>query len=288
MGRVETPVSTPNWALLKLAIWLREHRRTAHLTYLQLAELTTYSAATLSRATTGERVPRLPVVEAYAHGCGASVGEAREMWRAARVEEQKLTRHPRSLPVAVPRPDLVQEPSAFIGALQALYHKSGALPLAEMERRAGGQGRLPHSTLHRMVNGASMLRQSQLTAFLEVCGVPERDRPRWHRAWVRAWRTQRWQQYTAKSTALHRAVLRSLGDPKHLSNFDGMFFRDPDQLHERPILVRTQDLDRLRSSMLAVYGLTRSRETRGLEGSSELRRRRRAGSLGCGLHRRER
>ena len=73
MGRPEKPVVTANKALGELAEWLREQRRKAKLTHADLAEATVYSAATLQRATTGERIPRLPIVEAYARACGAVV-----------------------------------------------------------------------------------------------------------------------------------------------------------------------------------------------------------------------
>lgn len=187
MGRPEKPVRTPNHGLMRLAMWLRAHRDLARLTYAELAQQTVYSATTLQRATTGERIPRLPVVEAYARACGGSVEEARRLWRCARRNEQKLTQR-WSIPSAVPTPDLVREPAELVAALKALYYKSGALPLMEMERRAGGHGRLPHSSVHRLLKGAGMLRQDQLTAFLTVCGVPEREHLRWQRAWGRAWR----------------------------------------------------------------------------------------------------
>ncbi|MFF9128411.1 hypothetical protein ACF09J_35095 [Streptomyces sp. NPDC014889] len=76
----------------------------------------------------------------------------------------------------------------MIAALQDLYYRSGAMPIEEIERRAGGAGLLPHTTLHRMVLGQTMLQLEQLVAFLNVCEVPEHERGAWRKAWTRAWR----------------------------------------------------------------------------------------------------
>ncbi|GAA0452493.1 helix-turn-helix transcriptional regulator [Streptomyces olivaceiscleroticus] len=184
MGRPETPIATPDLALRKLAEWLRKQRNDARITYFEMAEQTVFSMATLSRATTGERIPKLPVVEAYARACGASVKEARRLWRAARYSEYRQT-HPRSYAV---RLDLVREPADMVTALQHLYYRAGAMPIDEMERRAGGHGELPHTTLLRMVHGQTMLSRPQLAAFLKVCEVPPTEHAQWTRAWLRAWR----------------------------------------------------------------------------------------------------
>ncbi|MFR9758187.1 helix-turn-helix domain-containing protein, partial [Streptomyces sp. TR06-5] len=211
MGRPQKRIATPNEALERLAFWLRVQRERAGLTYHELAERTTCSASTLARAAAGERVPRLPTVEAYARACEASVADGRRMWRAARAAEQRHTRVPRSIPDAAPRPELVQEPADLHAALRALYYKSGAMPLAEMERRAGGHGRLPHSTVHRMLKGATMFRQDQLTAFLDGCGVPVRNHPQWHRAWERAWRST--QPQTIDAIELKRMLESAVHTP---------------------------------------------------------------------------
>ncbi|MGW8955774.1 hypothetical protein [Streptomyces sp. NPDC055709] len=76
----------------------------------------------------------------------------------------------------------------MIAALQYLYYSSGAMPIEEIERRAGAPGLLPHTTLHRMILGQTMLQLDQLMAFLSVCDVLERDRGAWLKAWTRAWR----------------------------------------------------------------------------------------------------
>ncbi len=149
-----------------------------------MAEQTVFSVATLSRATTGERIPKLPVVEAYARACGASSKEARRLWRAARYSEHRQA-HPRSNAVPL---HLVREPADMVTALRHLYFKAGAMPIDEMERRAGGHGELPHTTLLRMVHGQTILSRRQLAAFLKVCEVPPAEHAQWTRAWMRAWR----------------------------------------------------------------------------------------------------
>ncbi|MCP9213383.1 helix-turn-helix domain-containing protein [Streptomyces sp. NEAU-Y11] len=184
MGRPETSIATPDLALRKLAEWLRKQRKDARITYAEMAERTVFSVATLSRATTGERIPKLPVAEAYARACGASAKEARRLWRAARYSEYRQT-HPRSNAVPL---HLVREPADMVTALQHLYYRAGAMPIDEMERRAGDHGELPHTTLLRMVHGKTMLSRRQLAAFLKVCEVPPTEHAQWTRAWMRAWR----------------------------------------------------------------------------------------------------
>ncbi|MFF3090531.1 helix-turn-helix domain-containing protein [Streptomyces nojiriensis] len=170
---------------------MRDARRQAGLTYRDMAARAVFSPVTFSRAATGERIPRLPVVEAYAQICGAPVDEARRLWRSARHAEYRQV-HPDSSGsgrgLNASRPALIREPAEMMTALQALYIKAGAMPIKEMERRAGGHGRLPHSTVHRMLRGRSMLGMDQLASLLQVCEVPLVERREWCRAWNRAWR----------------------------------------------------------------------------------------------------
>ncbi|NGO79510.1 helix-turn-helix domain-containing protein [Streptomyces sp. YC504] len=185
MGRQEKPVVTANKALSQLAVWLRHQRSTAELSYSELAAATEYSATTLQRATTGERIPRLQVVESYARACGADVVVGRDLWRDARWMEHcnlSPTRRPH-----VPPPELITEPADLLEALREVYYKGGAIPVAEMERRAG-LGRLPRSTVQRMLRGRATLELAQFMIFLEICGIPERELPVWRQTWMRAWR----------------------------------------------------------------------------------------------------
>ncbi|MCX5443893.1 helix-turn-helix transcriptional regulator [Streptomyces sp. NBC_00063] len=184
MGRPEKPIRTLNPYLMTLATYLRETREEAGLTYAELAARTRHiwSATTLQRAAGGERIPRLQVVEAYVLACGPRSAErARRLWRHARSWE-----HGANFTNA-PRPLLVASAADLRAALRATYYKAGAMPLREMERRAG-LGRLPRTTVRRMLDGATMLDQEQLRSFLTVCDVPERDHQDWLDAWTRVWK----------------------------------------------------------------------------------------------------
>lgn len=213
MGRPEKPILTPNSGLFALAQWLRDQRTTARLTYTALAETTIYTATTLQRATNGERIPKLPVVEAYARGCGADVKAARKLWRNARWIEHR-TLHPR---LQAARPELVTESAELLAALRELYYKSGGMPLDEIERRAG-IGRPPHTTVHRMLHGATVLQLDQLRAFLQVCEVPDQEHEAWVKAWLRLWRQreQQRQECLADKLTVDASHVRVLGSDGHV------------------------------------------------------------------------
>ncbi|MEW2810959.1 helix-turn-helix transcriptional regulator [Streptomyces massasporeus] len=190
VGRPEKPL-TPrgphNEKLLALASWLRERRKEAGLRYADLAARTQgtdhpCSLSTLQRAASGTTIPRLPVVEAYARACGASVEQARRYWCEARSRARRG-------PAVVPLPRLVNTSAELRLALQAAYARAGYMPLREMERRAR-LGRLPTTTVSRMLKGGTMLSRHQLRAFLEVCGVPYKEHGDWLDAWQRAFNAQ--------------------------------------------------------------------------------------------------
>ncbi|MER6029517.1 helix-turn-helix domain-containing protein [Streptomyces sp. NPDC001851] len=83
MGRREgrlDPASGPTQAF---AFELRKLRQEAGgLTYRAMAQRTSYSAATLSRAAAGEQLPSLAVALAYAQACGADAAEWEKRWHA--------------------------------------------------------------------------------------------------------------------------------------------------------------------------------------------------------------
>ncbi|WP_158812366.1 helix-turn-helix domain-containing protein [Streptomyces fulvoviolaceus] len=244
MGRPENPITTPNRSLGRLAVWLRSCRSQAGLSYRQLAEGTVHSSVTLSRATTGEKIPKLPVVEAFTRACGADVAHARQLWREARWEEHRTSEVVRTLP---PKLSVVKDPEDMIAALQHLYYRSGAMPIEEIERRAGTPGLLPHTTLHRMVLGETMLQIEQLVAFLNVCDVPEGERPAWLKAWTRAWR--------------RRESEKEMRVPAHRAAPDDFPIYDPRRLEEalRPPLFE-QLLEPVRSIGKEVSGLWRGKD----------------------------
>ncbi|MEG8281275.1 helix-turn-helix domain-containing protein [Streptomyces sp. AHA2] len=177
------PADQFNISLLDLAAWLQERRKEAGLRYADLADRTRgtehpCSVSTLQRAASGQTVPRLPVVEAYARACGASVDQAHRYWRAARAQSRRG-------PQVSPAPRLLNTSAELRLALQAAYAKAGYMPLREMERRVG-HGRLPTTTVSRMLKGITMLSRNQLQAFLEVCNVPDKEHGDWLDAWQRA------------------------------------------------------------------------------------------------------
>ncbi|MFE9413894.1 helix-turn-helix domain-containing protein [Streptomyces sp. NPDC006704] len=194
MGRPEKPLPAdqPNLQLLDLALWLRERRKESGLRYSDLAARTQNtqhpcSISTLQRAAGGVFVPRLPVVEAYARACGASIDHARRHWREARAQSRRG-------PSVSPLPRLINTPAELRLALMAAYAKAGYMSLREMERRAS-HGRLPTTTVSRMLQGMTMLNRSQLQAFLEVCDIPVKEHDDWLDAWQRA-----------RSAQFHRAT----------------------------------------------------------------------------------
>ncbi|GAA1573234.1 MULTISPECIES: helix-turn-helix domain-containing protein [Streptomyces] len=80
MARPENEI--PSYApmeVAELARQLRALRRRSNLTYKQLSSVSHYSAAALSTAASGNRVPKWELVEAFVRGCGFS-GDLRT-WR---------------------------------------------------------------------------------------------------------------------------------------------------------------------------------------------------------------
>ncbi|UFQ15255.1 MULTISPECIES: helix-turn-helix domain-containing protein [Streptomyces] len=208
MARPERSIPACDPDLERLAEWLRRQRRAAGLSHREMAETSghAFSATTFSRAASGYRIPRLPVVEAYARACGAPVGEARRLWQAARYAEHRR----RNPGAGVPEPDRVYDREGLAQELRKLYHKAGAMPVDEMERRAGRHGELPHSTVLRMLAGKSVLGLAQLMAFLRVCEVTDGvEVRRWCAAWERARRRQEVERQANRLARVHEASARS-------------------------------------------------------------------------------
>ncbi|MGI5473308.1 helix-turn-helix domain-containing protein [Streptomyces sp. CA-132043] len=192
MGRREKPVVTSNSALRDLATWLREQReRVGRPSYRELAErAATCHATTLQRAASGESVPKLSTVLAYARACDASPGEAKRRWKAARYEETRAAHGGGKLPT--PRPELIRDVADLSAALAELYKKAGSPSMRTMEQQAGGLGLLPRSTAHRIVNKRAVPHdRRQFEAYLRACEVPETEWDAWQEAWARAWRHEK-------------------------------------------------------------------------------------------------
>src|SRR5262245_43220697 len=108
MGRRESPLVSNGDPLVEMAMWLREQRTRAGLTYDEMAMLAGYHKSTLSRAASGKVFPDHRHVEAYAKACGADVHVAREMWsKTRRKRHQSLALAGRRVDYRTPQPDLV-------------------------------------------------------------------------------------------------------------------------------------------------------------------------------------
>ncbi|WP_093782002.1 WD40 repeat domain-containing protein [Streptomyces sp. yr375] len=87
MGRPERPVDPAAGPVQRLAHELRELRRAAGgPSYRTMAEAAEFTAATLSKAAGGERLPSLAVVQAYVRACGGDLGEWESRWKQAESE----------------------------------------------------------------------------------------------------------------------------------------------------------------------------------------------------------
>jgi hypothetical protein len=85
MPRPETPIDASIEALARFAAALRMLRTAAgKIPYHRLARAAHYSAAALSRAANGRRLPPWPVVRAYVLACRGDETEWRARWEATR------------------------------------------------------------------------------------------------------------------------------------------------------------------------------------------------------------
>ncbi|WP_330455488.1 hypothetical protein OIB37_35780 [Streptomyces sp. NBC_00820] len=166
--------------------WLREGRAAAALTYEQLASRTEFSADTLARAASGRSVPQNPaVVLAYAAACERSTKEAERLWKHARRDEARaqgvVGGHRSGVHISV-----VKDFADLHSALVDLHHDDGRPPLRSLDARVGGVGRLPHSTVGRVLKGSSTPSRTFVAAFAEACNVRRSELPEWTKAWDRA------------------------------------------------------------------------------------------------------
>ncbi|MFF0630272.1 helix-turn-helix domain-containing protein [Streptomyces sp. NPDC004296] len=99
MGRRENPIASCDRELEKLVRCLRDQRVRAGLNYKQLATRSGCSASTLIRAASGEQVPKLKTVRAYAVACGTDPGEVERRRKRARYRAVRACEGP------VPHPD---------------------------------------------------------------------------------------------------------------------------------------------------------------------------------------
>ncbi|GAA3688840.1 helix-turn-helix protein [Lentzea atacamensis] len=97
MARKERPLDEGDSPLLRFAADLRTLRRAAGMpTYRRLAALTHYSAATLSDAAGGRKLPTLDVTLAYVRACGGDEPSWERRWTslAAQPADVRMNRAP--------------------------------------------------------------------------------------------------------------------------------------------------------------------------------------------------
>ncbi|MGW1976716.1 helix-turn-helix domain-containing protein [Streptomyces sp. NPDC001889] len=183
------PTARPTHARVLLADCLAGIRRSAGLTFAELAAATGRSVPTLKRAAGRTApVPKEDTVTAYVRGCGqdsAAEQEALRLWRRARAAERGILRGLRA-----PAPALVRNRADLAAALAAAYEDAGAPPLRVLQERggrAGGVPVLPLTTAWRVTQRRCPPGNAeQFEAFLRGCGVTEASMPDWREAWKRA------------------------------------------------------------------------------------------------------
>ncbi|MFT9474496.1 helix-turn-helix transcriptional regulator [Streptomyces sp. 11-1-2] len=179
MGRRENPIAPCDRELEKLALYLRDHRGRADLNYKELAVRSGFSASTLIRAASGEQVPKLKTVRAYAMACGADPDEAERLWKQARYRAAHGCQEP------VPHPRYIRNFAELHAALADLYQKDGARPYRELEAASGGV--LAHAKVGRFLRQEAGRPTRQFgRAFALVCGAKGMALREWEQAWDRA------------------------------------------------------------------------------------------------------
>ncbi|MBO3680478.1 hypothetical protein [Streptomyces sp. NEAU-YJ-81] len=95
MGRPEKPIDPQDGPVARFAYELRKLRDEAGApAYRSMARRAGYSAATLSQAAGGERLPTLPVALAYVRACHGDTEEWRHRWEQADAEITAVPRPP--------------------------------------------------------------------------------------------------------------------------------------------------------------------------------------------------
>ncbi|MFD4832071.1 helix-turn-helix domain-containing protein [Streptomyces uncialis] len=187
MGRKEKPVvDKGNRFLVDLTLWLRAENARTGKSYRELAELADRHPPTLQRAASGNRVPRLPVVMAFARTCDAPPEEARRLWRDARYEETvRGCPHRRHLCLTC-----VGDAEELKLALREVHQRAGMPSSRVMERHTGPHWILPRSTAYRISMGTTVPRDlRQFRAYLRASDVSEYKLVEREMVWWRVSRT---------------------------------------------------------------------------------------------------
>ncbi|WTX00972.1 helix-turn-helix domain-containing protein (plasmid) [Streptomycetaceae bacterium NBC_01309] len=187
MGRPESKIPGDG-PVADLARFLRTLRQQAGQTLRPMADRTTYSVSTLSRAANGLHVPSNDVLNEYVRLCDGGrrdQAEAHRLWVQARLHKARPRRpQPRTCtPVTA-----VTSPADLIAAMHDVRLDAGGPSLRDLEGRAGKLRLvLPRSTVSDALRGASRLPSWRLLeAYVRACGVPENELWLWRTAWQRA------------------------------------------------------------------------------------------------------
>ncbi|WP_363325593.1 helix-turn-helix transcriptional regulator [uncultured Streptomyces sp.] len=238
MGRSEKEIDTASAALRDLAQWLRNQRARAGLTYRELADRAGMHATTLQRVASGNSVPRLVAVLAYARGCDASPAEARRLWQVARRQHVRSAAGAGRDRRPVPPARLVRDFADLSAALQWMYEEACAPPLRIMEQRAGQFGALPRSSAHRIVTRQTVPHSlEQFLAFLRACEIPVSRWKDWEEAWSRAWRFEK-----QEDAGLGEAWFAPASQPRPRISYDPSYEDPPLRIrrarYQRPMAPR--------------------------------------------------
>jgi transcriptional regulator with XRE-family HTH domain len=218
VGRRESPLREPQWRtagfpLWKLAEHLRRVRRSAGLTYQELADTAHVPVGKLRRAADGKTLPEQATVEAYARGCGRDPGYAvRWRERAEKARQRKLRAVPRrpgsgwpkglgraSKPWSLPEPGgargiaraAARRAATFdtlVAALECLRLAAGKPTLKELAEaaRQNGEWLLPSTASDMLRRKTRRPRREIVLTFARACGEPDEWLPEWEGGWSRA------------------------------------------------------------------------------------------------------
>ncbi|MEV0530726.1 helix-turn-helix transcriptional regulator [Kitasatospora sp. NPDC050463] len=187
MGRPQRKLDRGAWHhRAQLALWLREHKQRSGLTYREMAQQAPFSATVFSRAASGQIVPTLEIVEAFATVCRVDPTPGRELWKRARHERARAAGRGVNSPQPM-RPEYIRDHATLRLALIELHQATGELSLRELERRAQSSGdNLSRGTIHGVLKGRRVPTRRFVGSFVRACGIHEGAAGVWLAGWDRA------------------------------------------------------------------------------------------------------
>ncbi|MEU5075995.1 helix-turn-helix transcriptional regulator [Streptomyces asoensis] len=176
-------------ALGALATYLRLLRRTAGLTYEELAARTDYSSAHLKRAASGKSLPTWNAVKAYTHGCLLScepgvpelIPKVASLYFWAQEYAKRAAQEQRRSTVA-PKPQYATTPADISAAMRDAWRRAGKPTTRVIESMSAGH--LPRTTANAITNGRTVPRTfRQYLTFLQACEIRGAALGPWFQAW---------------------------------------------------------------------------------------------------------